>query len=329
MSLKILFYGFRHSHINSLYKKVCSSALAEVAGCIEPNAEAREKAERLLGATFSDLSYEDWLHSDIDAVAVGTAYGERGEAIIKALEAGKHVIADKPICTELCELECIRELARNKGLKIACMLDLRYTPQSVKAKEIIQSGRLGEVRNVSFNGQHCIDYANRPSWYFEAGKHGGTLNDIAIHGVDLVRMITGLDFSRTHAARCWNAYADRNKDFEDCATFMAELSNGAGVLADVSYSAPTHAFRLPTYWEFRFWCDRGMLQLSYNDKQITLVEEGVELPMRIDCPDAPEGYLSEFISEIERGDSAVTENLLASTEQTLRIQQVSRGREGL
>jgi hypothetical protein len=53
MSFKILFNGFRHGHIHGLYQKVTSSAIAEIAGCIEPNDEARAAAESTLGAVFS------------------------------------------------------------------------------------------------------------------------------------------------------------------------------------------------------------------------------------------------------------------------------------
>ena len=109
--LKILFNGFRHGHINVLYKKVAESDIAEIAGCIEENEAARKNAEEKLGASFSDKSYDEWLTTDIDAVAVGNAYGDRAKVIIKALEAGKHVIADKPICISFEELEKIRELS--------------------------------------------------------------------------------------------------------------------------------------------------------------------------------------------------------------------------
>lgn len=324
MKIRLLFNGFRHTHVYSLYKKALASSRFEVVGCMEENREAREKAELALGARFSEESYETFLASrEVDAVAIGGVYADRGKAVIAALRAGKHVIADKPICTNMEELAEIGRLSEEKGLVVSCMLDLRYIPQSVKAREILQSGRLGEVRNVSFNGQHYIDYPKRPAWYFEKGRHGGTLNDLAIHGVDLVRMITGLDFARTDAARTWNAYADRTPDFKDCATFMARLTNGAGVLADVSYSAPSQAFSLPTYWEFRFWCEKGMLALAYNDRSLTVVEEGRAEAERILCESTPQGYLDEFFEEIQSGGHAVTVNVLASTEQTLRIQQAA------
>lgn len=323
---KILFCGFRHGHIDALYRKVVASQAAEIAGCIEPDAAARAAAEQKLGAVFSDKSYADWLAEDIDAVAVGLAYGDRGEAIIRALEAGKHVIADKPVCTDLGQLERIAALTREKGLTLACMLDLRYLPQTLRAAELLRGGELGEVRNIAFNGQHCIDYAHRPSWYFAPGMHGGTINDLAIHGIDLVRMLTGMEITAVDAARTWNAYADRTPDFRDCAAFMARLENGAGLLADISYSAPTQVFTLPTYWEFRIWCARGMLSFNYVSPVVTVYAEGRPEPLRCDGIPPAGDYLDEFLDSIAgKGGQAVTEHVLSSTACALRIQQIADG----
>ena len=319
--MKILFYGFRHGHINALYRKVAASPLFEIAGCVEPNDAARAAAETNLGAKFSEKTYAEWLTDDIDAVAIGCAYGERGRAVIAALEAGKHVIADKPVCTSLEELCTIRALTEQMDTKLSCMLDLRYLPQTLRAKEILDSGRLGQVRNVAFNGQHCIDYAHRPAWYFEKGMHGGTINDLAIHGVDLVRMLTGQEISHIDAARTWNAYATRHPEFKDCAAFMARLESGAAVLADVSYSAPAQVFTLPTYWEFRIWCDRGMLTFHYTDPAVTVYEES-NPEAQILPGITPDGdYLTEFADEITHNTRIITENVLRSTETALTIQQ--------
>lgn len=325
--LKILFCGFRHGHINGLYKKVLASDLAEVAGCFESNDEARATAEQKLGAVFAKKSYEEWLATDVDVVAIGGAYGDRGQAVIQALRAGKHIIADKPLCTRLEELAEIRRLSEEKNLKISCMLDLRYLPQSKAAKELLDSGRLGEIRNISFTGQHCIDYAHRPTWYFEEGMHGGTVNDLSIHGVDLVRMLSGQDFAKIDAVRTWNSYADRHKNFRDCALLMARLENGAGVLADVSYSAPSQVFSMPTYWEFRVWCARGLLSFSLNDPELTVYEEGNKDPIRISCPATDWDYLCELADAIKQGNRAATENVLCSTETALTLQRAAEREE--
>ena len=319
--MKILFYGFRHNHIRALYKKAAASPDFEIVGCAEPDADARAAAAEALGIRFSDRSYADWLADPtLDAVAIGCPYGLRGKAVLAALAAGKHVIADKPLCTSLDELEAIRAASEQYGGRLGCMLDLRDMPQTARAKELLDSGRLGQVRNVTFGGQHCIDYAHRPSWYFEEGMHGGTINDLAIHGIDLVRLLTGMEFSHIDAARVWNTYATRHPDFCDCATFMARLENGAGVLADVSYSAPSQVFSLPTYWEFRIWCDRGLLTLSLNDPAVTMYEEGVREPQRYDGIPPICDYLGDFAAEIARGTRSLTENTLRSTETALRLQ---------
>lgn len=319
--MKILFNGFRHSHIDGLYRNVLQRADFEIVGCVEPNAKARKNAEARLGAVFSDLSYDQWLNSDVDVVAIGCAYGERGDAIIKALGAGKHVIADKPICTDLKQLKQIEKLCADTGCKLICMLDLRYLPQSLSAEKLIKSKKLGAVCNISFNGQHCLDYGNRPSWYFEPGMHGGTINDLAIHGIDLVRMLTGLEFSIIDAARTWNAYADQEPQFPDCALFMARLENGAGVMADISYSAPKMAITLPTYWEFRIWCERGLLTFNYRDEQVTLYEQGVDMPQFIQWDGARGSYLEELLSEIRTGSSSSTSNVIKSTTVALQLQE--------
>ena len=323
MKLKILFYGFRHGHVDALYRRVSASSFAEVAGCIEPDADARAAAEERLGACFSEQSYDAWLATDVDAIAIGCAYGDRGEAVIKALAAGKHVIADKPICTTRAQWERIRSLSEETGAQIACMLDLRYLPQTKKAKELLSDGTLGEVKNVSFNGQHCLGYGTRPSWYFEKGMHGGTINDLAIHGVDLVRMLTGMEFFAVDAARTWNSYAKEEPQFCDSALLMARLENGAGVLADVSYSAPSQVFSMPTYWEFRFWCEKGLLTFSYTDACVHVYREGNPTPEVYEAPAVEEDYLDEFWAALQSGARDVTENVLRSTKTALWLQEAA------
>lgn len=88
------------------------------------------------------------------------------------------------------------------------MFDLRYMPQTAVIKKMIENGELGDVHIISFTGQHFLDYGNRPWWYFEEGKHGGTINDIAIHGIDLLKFVTGKSLTHIDCARCFNAFID-------------------------------------------------------------------------------------------------------------------------
>ncbi len=320
--LKILFYGFRHYHIYTLYDLAAKHPDVEIVGHIEPNPAARAEAEAKLGVAFLDVSLQEALQGDVDAVAIGDAYGNRGKVVLQAMQAGKHILIDKPLCTSLAQLEQIEQLSAAKGLQVCCMLDLRYSPAVATAQEILQSGALGAVHNVSFNGQHCIDYAHRPHWYFEPGMHGGTINDLAIHGIDLVRMLTGQNFVRFDTARVWNAYATEHPHFKDCATFSARLQNGAQVMADTSYAAPCTSPALPFYWEFRFWCAKGVLTFSATNPNVFVYKSDGQ-QQTVAPKNAPTDFICEFMQAFSAGDRSLTQNTFDSTRTALQLQAVA------
>lgn len=318
--MKILFYGFRHSHIDGLFQLAKNNPRVTIAACVEEDDEARKSAETRLGVSFDTASYDSWLQTDVDVVAIGGRYGERGPAIIKALKAGKHIIADKPICTKMEEYEEIARLIKEKNLKLACMFDLRYMPSARAAKALFESGEMGEVHNISFTGQHYLNYGNRPSWYFEKGMHGGTLNDLAIHGVDLIVHLTGLCIEKVNAARCWNAYATQEKDFKDCATYMATLENGAGVLADISYSAPPLVYATDIYWNFKFWCEKGLVNFSWKNPNVTIYKLGESAPKVLEGIKDDKNFLDDLLDEIETNGDCMTNSVLSTTKQALSLQ---------
>jgi predicted dehydrogenase len=118
--LRLAFLGFRHAHVAGLYKSARQHPRVDVVAALDEDADAAKAA----GATHG--RYDDVIGSrDVDAVAVGDYFGRRGEIVVRALEAGKHVIADKPICTRLDELDRIASLAAQRELAVGCLLDLR------------------------------------------------------------------------------------------------------------------------------------------------------------------------------------------------------------
>lgn len=57
---------------------------------------------------------------------------------------------------------------------------MRDSGNALALREVVRSGRIGEIQTMSFAGQHPLLRGERPNWYFEPGMHGGTLNDIAV-----------------------------------------------------------------------------------------------------------------------------------------------------
>lgn len=320
--MNIAFAGFRHGHIMGLYKSVLENPETTLTGCFEEDKTARHEAENN-GVRFNYSSYDDILNdSCVDAIAIGDYFAKRGGLIIAALKAGKHVICDKPLCTSLSELDEIERLVKEKNLIVSCMLDLRYMPQIATVRRLIADGEIGDIVNVSFTGQHCLDFGNRPEWYFEKGKQGGTINDIAIHGVDLVRFLTGTNLTKVNCARTWNAYAKTCPDFSDCAQFMAEFEN-VSLLADVSYSAPKFCGMLPTYWDFYFWGTEGMINFNLKSSTIHIYKSEEKI---VECKPCSPQYLRDFLLEIKGNKTIMdTADILQSQRQVLKIQKAAEG----
>ena len=261
--LKVAFAGIRHAHIFSLYDAMIRRNDMEIVAVCEENPEASLMSKRpdiLLSHNDFNVMLQE---CPCDIVAVGDYYGKRGSMVIRALRAGRHVICDKPLCTSANELDEIKDLASANRLCIGAMLDLRTSDSFVEAKNIIDSGKLGKITQIQFNGQHPLNLQSRPSWYFEPGKHGGTLNDIAIHAVDYIRHATGLDIDRICSARTWQAFDSHSDCFNDAAQCMMVLSNGCGVIGDVSYAEPdSFAFNMPQYWRFTIWGTGGVIEFN-------------------------------------------------------------------
>ncbi|MCL6519346.1 MAG: Gfo/Idh/MocA family oxidoreductase [Armatimonadetes bacterium] len=332
MAIRIAFIGFRHSHIFDLYSRANASNDFEVIAACEEDDETRQQLNESMRARITHDNFDKMLDEvECDAIAVGNYYGKRGSIIIRALESGKHVISDKPICTSFDELDKINMLSIENQLKVGCMLDLRDKGQFIRAHELIHAGAIGEVHGVVVYGQHPLLFGTRPAWYFEEGKHGGTINDIGIHAFDLIPWATGLEWSQIVAARSWNAFATQTPHFRDAGQFMLKLSNDGGVVGDVSYFMPNSlGYTLDFYWRMTFFGREGIIETSSTAKSIMLAKDGNKEPeMFPPAKDNSGGYLRSFAEEVLHGK---TEGL--STEDVLRASYVAlltqhAGDEGL
>ena len=323
--LNLAFAGFRHGHILALYDTAKDSPLVNLCGAFEEDSETREAMACEKGISFRYETYEALLADPaVDAVAIGDYYSARGACVIAALKAGKHVIADKPLCTSLEEAKEIRRLAKETGRAVYLMLDLRFDGAFFTAKKIIESGAIGKVTAISFQGQHPLLYNERARWYFEEGKHGGTINDIAVHGIDIVRYTCGLVPKKILAARTWNAYATEAPHFLDSGVFMCEMEGGASLTADVSYASPDGMrYAMPTYWELRIFGLEGMLQFGRNLSEITLYKKESAAPEIIRRAAPEKTMLEDFIDCIQGKENTIltTAEVLDATEITLKIQR--------
>jgi predicted dehydrogenase len=325
MKLRLAFMGFRHGHIISVYNS--KHADLEIVGACEEHPETRASLEKSGKVKITHDNFKKMLDEvDFDILAIGDYYGRRGKIIIEALKQGKHVISDKPICTALAELDEIDGLARKKHLSVGCQLSLRDNGVMIALQKLTRSGELGEVHSISFNGQHPLNYGSRPGWYFEEGKHGGTINDIAIHAINLIPWLVGQRFIRVDAARNWNAALKEVSHFKDGALMMLTMENGCGALGDVSYFAPnSFGYTLPMSWRFTLWGNEGVAETSRQN--VVLYRDGEKTPRNIQPePTVEHGYLDCFLREIKgesRPGDITTGEVITSSRNTLLTQRAA------
>ncbi|MBM7503439.1 Gfo/Idh/MocA family protein [Agromyces aurantiacus] len=150
-------------------------------------------------------SSSDWREvverDDIDVVDIVTPGDSHAEIAIAALEAGKHVLCEKPLANSTHEAEAMTraaEVAAGRGIRSMLGFTYRRVPATAFARRLIADGRIGEIRHVraSYLQDWLVDPAAPMTWRLEKERAGsGALGDIGAHAVDLAEYMTGLRLS--------------------------------------------------------------------------------------------------------------------------------------
>ena len=158
-----------------------------------------EEAARRLGASFSVAAvtdYRDVLRDPaIDAVHICTPNAQHYSMAKEALQAGKHVICEKPLTTTVTEAEELVSLATNQGLRNCVCHNLRYYPMVQQMRRLREAGDLGEILVVQGTySQDWLLYDTDWNWRVDAKAGGASrcMADIGSHWFDMAEHITGL-----------------------------------------------------------------------------------------------------------------------------------------
>jgi len=134
---------------------------------------------------------------DIGLIDVCTPGDTHAEIAVAALEAGKHVLCEKPLANSVAEAEAMvaaADAAAERGVRAMVGFTYRRVPAIALARQLVEEGRIGQVRHV--RAQYLQDWIADPqapmSWRLDKQKAGsGALGDIGAHVVDLAQFITG------------------------------------------------------------------------------------------------------------------------------------------
>src|SRR5919112_168101 len=190
------FMGRAHSNA---YRQVASffdvdPAPRMAAICGRDEAGVREAADTL-GWDSYETDYRKLIaREDIGLVDVVTPGNTHREIVLTALEAGKHVLCEKPLANTLAEAREMLTAARNAGTVNMVCFNYRRAPAVQLAQKLVEEGRLGEIRHwrgPQFEGFHLHpDFP--PIWRLQKeGSRSGGLGDIGAHIVDLAHFVVG------------------------------------------------------------------------------------------------------------------------------------------
>ena len=326
--LSIAFCGFQHGHSLGIWRDIAAHPDCAIAGACEADRATRERLAKTCGIRADYERLSDMLRDvACEAVAIGDVFARRGAAAIAALQAGKHVLSDKPLCTRLDELETIERLSREKGLSVICQFDIPSHGALRTLREIILGGRLGKIQTITLSAQHGLRMGSREHWYFEAGMHGGTINDIGAHAIDLLPWLTGHPWKKMLLARTWNAKA-ANSPMNDAAQFYGLLEGNAACFADVSYLAPESLkTAAPQYWRITVHGTGGAAETNLISGAVDLATDADSEWRRIPAAENMDGeYLRDFLNEVAgrpSKDGLTTRRVLHSTRIALETQAMA------
>lgn len=178
---------------------------AEVAGFCDLNQErAEELAKKYGGRVYTD--FPDMLKDpDIDAISVCTANNMHAKASIAALEAGKHVLCEKPMAMSLDDCQAMAKAAEDSGKVLMIDHNQRFTKAHRKAKALLDGGEIGRILTFRTTFSHkgpetwSID-PGRATWFFSKEKAVfGAMADLGIHKTDIISYLTGSEVAKVSA----------------------------------------------------------------------------------------------------------------------------------
>ncbi len=218
-------------------------ALAET----DPDRRARAARDWGLAAT---ASLDELLELGVEVVDLCTPPAGHEEQIVRCLEAGVHVICEKPLVDSVAACDRLAEAAeharRRSGARLMPVLQYRFGPGAARARALVHAGIAGRLYTASASTwwRRDAEYYREAPWRATwAGALGGTVVNHAIHVNDLLTWIGG-PLAELHAM---TATRVNDVDTEDCAVAIGRTVDGGLMTFNVTTGAAQESSRL-------VWC---------------------------------------------------------------------------
>lgn len=167
----------------------------------------------------------------IDLIMLSGIPRDRAAWAIRAMDAGKDVMSDKPGCTTFEQLEDIKScVARTKRIWSIDFSERFEVPSVTKAIELVAEGAIGRVVQTVGLGPHRLNRATRPDWFFDRDAYGGILTDIGSHQIDQFLFFTGSTDAEVTMASVRNFANQSDPGLQDFGEVALRSASGHGYI---------------------------------------------------------------------------------------------------
>ena len=194
---------------------------------------------RTLAGKFGGKPYADYAEmidtENLDAVAVATPDRHHRASAVACLDAGLHVLCEKPFATSIEDARAMSDAVRTSGKELMVNFGNRHRPQAKKLRELLHDDPVvGEIASIYIELNERIVKTQTLAWAGDTSPVWFLLS----HCIDYVRFLTGLEITEIHGYETRKILKSRGCDGSDSAIFVGTLSNGGNIFLGSSWAYP-------------------------------------------------------------------------------------------
>jgi len=257
------------------------------------SAKSAKAYARQWGISRAHGSYEDLLADpEIDVIYVSLPNHLHAEWTVKALQAGKHVLCEKPLALTLDEVDQMEQAAVRSGKVLAEAFMYRHHPQTLKVMDIMTSGSLGTLQLIK--GAFTFNLTRAADIRLTKETGGGSIWDVGCYPISYTRMVTGSEPVEVFG---WQVLGEGGVD----ESFLGQMRFPDGVWAEFDCG-----FRSPSRWYMEIVGTKGALSIPSPFKpglreSITLTRDKAAETIKIPGEELYRGEVEDMADAILSG----------------------------
>ena len=241
------FWGKNHARIYSELEKADLIAVADL------NEDAARALGKKYGAEYHGDPADLMRRDDIDAISICTPTVTHAKIALEAIEAGKHVLVEKPMTSTVAEAENLIAASEKAGVKLTVGFVERFNPGVIEALRLVKEGKIGDV---------ILARAHRVSRYPLRISDVGVVKDLAIHDADIVRQLFGAEPETVYATA-----GNLVHSFEDYANIVLRFPGNKSAFIETNWLTPHKIRRLILTGS------EGLITVEFITQEVTVEDD--------------------------------------------------------